>query len=117
MTLTVHDNLIRSVDGRVKFRVLHAGGREHYHVGVWIDGSDTELDRIERVTYLLHPTFTPRERSSANRRNKFSVTFWTWGLFEIAVTVHLVGGGTQSLTHALRLELPPDDPANYVEMK
>ena len=116
MSLTVRHNVIRSVDGRIKYKVFHPGGREHYHLGVWIDGDDRELDQIVLVEYELHPSFRDRVRSSKNRKNGFSVTFWTWGMFNIRVRIHRQGGQAQEQDYYLKYELPPDDGASYVEV-
>jgi transcription initiation factor IIF auxiliary subunit len=115
-SLRIKQNVIRSVDGRIKYRKFNVGGREHYHLGVWLDGDDRELDRIVKVEYELHPSFTNRVRSSSNRKNQFSVTFWTWGMFDIGVRIHRQDGSVEELTHHLRYELPPDDGTNYVDL-
>jgi transcription initiation factor IIF auxiliary subunit len=118
MSYHLRNNVIRDPLGRVKVRTYHAGGREHYHIGVWLEAdSDREMDHVARVEYLLHPSFRQRERSSANRSNDLSITIWSWGTFLVQAKVHLVGGGEPiTLTHDLVYDLPPDDPENYVDV-
>jgi transcription initiation factor IIF auxiliary subunit len=114
MGLAVKQNVIRSVDGRIKYKKFSDAGREHYHLGVWLDGEDRVLDEIDYVEYELHPSFKNRVRKSSNRKNSFSATFWTWGMFDIEVRVHYFSGDVDTLTHALEFSLPADDGTTYV---
>ena len=116
MNLNIKQNVIRSVDGRIKFKKFSKTGREHYHLGVWVDGSERDLDQIDYVEYELHPTFTNRLRKSKNRKNNFSVTFWTWGMFDIEVRVHTHSGEAETFTHRLEYSLPEDDGSTYIEV-
>ncbi|MEP5764368.1 MAG: pYEATS domain-containing protein [Halieaceae bacterium] len=114
MPLTVKQNVIRSVDGRIKYKKFSDAGREHYHLGVWLDGEERVLDEINFVEYELHPSFSNRVRTSKNRKNSFSVTFWTWGMFDIEVRVHYFSGEVETFTHTLEYSLPADDGHTYV---
>jgi transcription initiation factor IIF auxiliary subunit len=118
VTYHLRNNVIRDPSGRVKVRTYHSGGREHYHIGLWLEAdSEREKDQVARVEYVLHPSFRERVRTSANRSNDFSVNFWSWGTFEVEAAVHLVGGGDPvRLRHELVYDLPPDEPGNYVEV-
>ena len=116
MSVTVRHNVIRNVDGRIKYKALRSGGKEHYHLGVWIDGDDRELDQIVMVEYELHPSFKNRVKRSRNRKNGFSVTFWTWGMFNIHIRIHRQSGQVQKLDHYLKYNLPPDDGTSYVKV-
>ena len=75
MGIQIKQNVIKSTDGRIKFKKFTQAGHEHYHLGVWIDDDERELDQIAFVEYELHPTFSNPVRKSANRRNNFSITF------------------------------------------
>lgn len=114
MSLSFKQQVIKDPQGKIKYKLFRAGGREHYRLGVWLDGSDDELDKIERVEYLLDPTFKRPNRSSSNRGNKFSITFWTWGMFTIRATIYYKGGTTEERQHLLSYELPVDNGENYV---
>ncbi len=116
MNVTIKQNVIRSTDGRIKYKKFHPNGKEHYHSRVWIDGDDRTLDDISSVEYHLHSTFRNPIRRSENRRNGFSVTFWTWGMFEIKVVIHTYSKGTETITHHLSFDLPPDDGNTYVDV-
>lgn len=116
MTLSIKCQVIRTPQGRIKIKRFNQGGNEHYHIGIWVNGSDQDLDAVDYVEYLLHPSFKNRERSSSNRANKFSVTIWTWGMFEIDVVVHLKTGGKERINYYLSYELPEDTGEEYQEM-
>lgn len=116
MDIQIKQNVIRSSDGRIKYKRFSPNGRDHYHLGVWIDGEERDLDQISFVEYRLHSTFTNPLRRSASRRNNFSITFWTWGMFQIEVTLHLHNGQTQRLSHNLAYQLPADEGNNYVDV-
>ncbi|MBX3134295.1 MAG: hypothetical protein KF689_13010 [Gemmatimonadaceae bacterium] len=116
MPYSVKNQVIRNADGQIKFWVPSEGGREHYHVGLWIEATPEELDRIEEVEYELDPSFRRRVRRSANRDNKFGITIWTWGMFEVGVKIHLHGGEVRTLSYYLSYELPPDTGDNYAQV-
>jgi transcription initiation factor IIF auxiliary subunit len=116
MTISIRNQVIQNPDGKIKFWRPPGKTSEQYHIGIWVDGDDNELDRIAKVEYLLHPTFRRRRRSSENRANKFQITIWTWGLFTIDVTVHFKDGSTNAFNYLLSYTLPPDDGTNYVQV-
>jgi len=111
MSLEVKSQVIRSPEGLVKFWVPSTKGRRHFHLGVWIDGSAEELDRIAHVEYLLNDSFNKPLRRSENRENKFSITFWTWGMFGLRVTIFLRDGTKQTINYYLSYELPTEKSA------
>jgi transcription initiation factor IIF auxiliary subunit len=118
MAYRLKNSVIRDPGGRIKFRKLKEGGYEHYHIGVWLEAdSEREMDRVSLVEYELHPSFEKRLRSSKNRSNDFSITFWSWGTFVIRALVHLVDKEAHPLviTHQLEYDLPADDGTNYVD--
>jgi len=84
-------------------------GKKHFHLGVWVDASQRELDEIEFVEYTLHPTFKKTNRHSRNRPNNFSITFWTWGVFNIKIAIHLHSGEIVNMDYYLEYELPSDN--------
>jgi transcription initiation factor IIF auxiliary subunit len=116
MTITVNRQVIKNPEGKIKFWKPIGSGPEHFHVGVWLEGSEQELDSIERVEYTLHESFKHPVRSSSNRANKFSITIWTWGMFMIDVAIHLRDGSVNQIQYYLSYDLPEDDGANYVEV-
>ncbi len=67
-----------------KFR---EGGKEHYRVRIYIEGSADELNKLTAVKYQLHPSFRKRERLSVSRERSFETVIWTWGYFPVAATL------------------------------
>lgn len=119
MGYRLKNSVIRDPSGRIKFRRLKAGGHEHYHIGVWLEAdSEREMDRVALVEYELHPSFKERTRTSTNRSNDFSITFWSWGTFVIRALLHLVGEEADfvRVEHQLEYDLPADDGTNYVDV-
>lgn len=120
MTYRMKNSIIRDPKGRIKFRRPAGAKNDLYHIGVWLEAdSPAEMDRVTKVEYLLHPSFANRLRSSANRRNDFSITFWAWGFFEIEATVYLAGGEANNalkIKHLLDVNLPSDTGTNYVQV-
>ncbi|MCF7973303.1 MAG: hypothetical protein K9N55_05780 [Phycisphaerae bacterium] len=116
MSIAVKHSIIRSTDGRIKYRIFSPGGKEHYHLGIWIEGEERELEHIVLVEYELHPSFKNRIRKSSNRKNGFSITIWTWGIFNIHIRLHDCMGKIREMDHKLAYELPPDDGKSYVQV-
>ena len=72
----------------------------------WIDGSSTELDKIELVTWMLHPTFHVPVRESLDRESKFKIETEGWGIFTLKAKIKLKDGSFKRLEHELVLEYP-----------
>jgi hypothetical protein len=53
MSLEVKNQVIGVSENKIRYLMRSEHGKRHYHIGVWIEGSDEELDRIDRVDYLL----------------------------------------------------------------
>lgn len=76
-------------------------GKPIYKVWLYIVGYD--LPYVHSVTYILHSTFpdpvrrVPRTLSNPNCQ----LVIWTWGLFEITVTVEDKSGRRTNLKHKL----------------
>ncbi|VUD41973.1 hypothetical protein TDB9533_00598 [Thalassocella blandensis] len=116
MSVSVKHNVIKSIEGKVKYKIFKEGGKEQFHLGVWIDGNERELDTITKVEYKLHESFKNQIRTSENRKNSFSITFWTWGYFNIKVTIHFANGETKFIDHYLEYELP-NSPDEYAKIE
>ncbi len=120
MAYRLRNRVIKNPEGKVKFKRLRDGGYEHYHIGVWLEAdTEREMDHVDHVEYVLHPTFPNRERTSYNRGNDFSITFWSWGTFTVEAHIHFAGRSgkePQIIRHDLAYELPPDSPDNYIEI-
>ena len=85
-------------------------GDDYWDWWVWIEGSAQELDSIERVIYILHPTFPSPVREVKDRASKFRLETPGWGVFLIRATVKHKDGRETSLQHYLTLEYPGTAP-------
>ena len=113
----VKAQLVRDPKGRIKFWQRSKASPEHYQVSIGIDGDPANLDQVTQVDYLLHPTFHQQTRTSRNRANKFTITIWTWGIFDMQLTLHMKDGSNSELDYFLEYDLPPDDGSNYVQVE
>jgi transcription initiation factor IIF auxiliary subunit len=77
-------------------------GDNRWKWSLWIEGPDEDLDRIESVTYSLHPTFPEPIRTVTDRASKFQLRCSGWGIFRIPVEVRLKNGQTIELEHQLQ---------------
>jgi transcription initiation factor IIF auxiliary subunit len=86
-------------------------GNDRWSWRVWIDASDSELDKIKQVTWYLHHTF--REpvviKKKKSRSEKFILKRKGWGVFQIRAELSLNDGSSDSLTHWLELAYPSSD--------
>lgn len=69
----------------------------------WIEGSDADLDRVEKVAWHLHRSFPRPVVPSTDRQNKFILRSSGWGVFTLRATLYLRSGGELELEHLLRL--------------
>ena len=83
-------------------------GGQWWRWSLWIEGSDQDLDRIQSVTYRLHPTFPEPIRTVTDRASKFQLRCSGWGVFRIPVEVRLKNGETIELAHQLQFSIPPN---------
>jgi hypothetical protein len=74
---------------------------------VWLDGPDSELDRVECVVYHLHPTFPRPERKLTDRASGFRLHASGWGTFELGVEIRYATGDKVLRSHRLVLTRSP----------
>lgn len=55
---------------------------------LWLEGPEEELDEIEYVEYILHPTFPNPVQKISDRSTNFRLNARGWGEFSIKVRVH-----------------------------
>jgi transcription initiation factor IIF auxiliary subunit len=65
-------------------------------VNIWIDADDITLASIERVTYYLHPSFTPSVLSIYEKN--FSLNLVAWGEFQLNAKVYFKDGRIADLS-------------------
>ena len=80
-------------------------GDHRWTWSVWLIGSVAELDRIDFVTYTLHPTFPDPVREISTRENGFRLTSGGWGEFTIYIDITQKNGEIIQLTHDLKLTI------------
>jgi len=76
---------------------------------VWLEGPSKELDNVEFVSWLLHPTFPKPVQRVSERSAGFRLKSAGWGEFAIHAEIHLADGKTVKKSHWLKLpvdELP-----------
>src|SRR5262245_45847482 len=71
---------------------------------VWLDGSSDELDQIEQVTYVLHPSYPKPLRRVHDRHTNFRLAEEGWSNFVLAIDILFKDGSKQQLTHEVDLE-------------
>ena len=86
-------------------------GGDYWDWQAWIDAAEAALDAIDRVVWILHPTFPQPRIESRDRPRRFKLTSAGWGTFDLYAELHLHSGTTVSLSHMLRLEYPLDTSA------
>lgn len=99
--------------GKIRVRKFSRRGYDHFSLRIYVEG---DLHQLEYVEYELHPTFKNPTRLEYQRKGGFPLTIWTWGEFEIPVTLRFIDGHVEQLMHELRYSdlLPPDNSA-YVD--
>lgn len=67
---------------------MDSKGREYYSLRIWIDADSPDvLEKIESVTYFLHPTFAEPIRVIADPSGGFLLTTQAWGQFFLSASV------------------------------
>jgi transcription initiation factor IIF auxiliary subunit len=85
-------------------------GADRWKWSVWLEGPSEELDSVDHVLYVLHPTFHNPVREISDRNTNFRLDTSGWGTFRIhAKAVHRDGRETP-LEHDLVLRYPNGNP-------
>ncbi|MGW3202138.1 caspase, EACC1-associated type [Streptomyces sp. NPDC001118] len=67
-------------------------GRPYFRIRVYIASFETtDLDRVTRVEYHLHPTFPEPDRTVTDRSTDFGMVVLAWGEFNLTADVYLAG--------------------------
>ena len=115
MDIHVKHEVVKDSSNKIKFRRFKRGGYEHYNIRLFIEGKD--LNEVSFVEYELHPTFPNPLRKATNSALGFAIDIWTWGEFEISVSIHFKNNETLEIIHSVAYsnELPADN-ANYIDV-
>lgn len=81
-------------------------GNDYWRWWAWIEADDAELDAVQAVVWILHPTFKQSRVLIADRASKFQLKTAGWGTFLLRAEVALKCGEKHLLKHNLRLEYP-----------
>jgi transcription initiation factor IIF auxiliary subunit len=100
---------------KIPYRVFRNGGKEHYHVRIYVEGGAKEIFEIEKVVYHLHKSFRNARRVSYDSDAGFPLEIWSWGLFPIEAEIHFKNGKVEKMTGNVEFELPADTGNNYVQ--
>lgn len=88
----------------------------HYKGGDWwqweaflVDEGSGELEQVDYVEYVLHPTFPNPIRRVDDPEGGFILKTAGWGTFRLKAFVHTKDGEKRKLTHDLQLlRTPPE---------
>ncbi len=69
-----------------------------------LQGAKEELDRVAKVIYHLHPTFTQPVVETSNREDNFEFSTSGWGTFVVRIEIHYSNGEIEELRHRLVFE-------------
>ena len=94
---------------RIK-QTFHYEGDDWWKWSVSLDAEEAELDEVQSVTYILHPTFQRPVREITTRANRFRLDSAGWGTFMIRARVLLKDKTEQVLDHELELLYPDGTP-------
>jgi transcription initiation factor IIF auxiliary subunit len=67
------------------------------------DAGSGELNKVEEVEYILHPTFPNPVRNITTKDNQFELEANGWGTFELKAFVKMKNGKKIKLKHNLEL--------------
>lgn len=85
-------------------------GSGRWRWSVWLDGTPEELDSVDHVTYILHPTFNDPVRPVSDRTTNFRLDTSGWGTFTMHADIVHRDGRETILTHDLVLLYPDGKP-------
>lgn len=75
-----------------------------YQCNVFLTSTDDSIfSDIDYVTYLLHPTFIHPTATTSNAKEKFKITLYVWGEFEIKAKVVYKNKRIDLLSHWLHI--------------
>jgi len=67
------------------------------------------MDEVEKVKYILHPTFKQPLRLAKDPNDNFSIKTNGWGTFDIKAVAYMKDGSKIKLEHSLELHYDPSE--------
>jgi hypothetical protein len=89
-------------------------GKDHWRWTLRLRGRQAELDRVAKVTWLLHESFTPPVVDCDDRTTRFALQGSGWGGFDLRARVLMKSGRSMQLEHELVLYYPDEPVAEAV---
>jgi YEATS family/TIR domain len=89
-------------------------GKDHWRWTLRLRGRQAELDRVAKVTWLLHESFTPPIVDCDDRTTRFALQGSGWGGFDVRARVLMKSGRNLQLEHELVLYYPEEPAAEAV---
>ena len=83
-------------------------GNDYWQWAAWIDASPEALQDLERVTWILHPTFPKSRVDMTNAATGFRLETKGWGAFRLRAQLHERNGKTRDLSKMLELPYPDE---------
>ena len=84
-------------------------GDDFWKWRAWIEGKAAEMQKVEKVKWFLHPSFTPSVVVSRERASGFRLEASGWGTFLLRAELRLVDATEVTLRHDLEFA-PPTAP-------
>lgn len=81
-------------------------GNDYWSWSSWIEASPDALQEIDRVVWILHPTFRPSRIERRSRETQFRLDTAGWGTFRLRADLHKPSGELVSISHMLELAYP-----------
>jgi len=81
-------------------------GKDYWRWSAWIEAEDAELDQVNEVVWILHPSFSQSRIVARERSDNFRLKTAGWGTFLLRAEVLRRDGQKRLLKHNLRLEYP-----------
>lgn len=85
-------------------------GSDRWRWSVWLNGTPEELDSVDHVVYILHPTFQNPVRPVSDRSTNFRLDTTSWGTFTMHANIVHRDGHETKLKHDLVLLYPDGKP-------
>ena len=79
------------------------GSNDWYQWRIFVNENEAVLDKIDYVSYILHPTFPNPIRIVRDRESKFALESAGWGSFTMFITIRFKDGTEQEVRYFLDL--------------
>lgn len=82
---------------------------DYWNWSAWIEAPLDDLRALDRVIWILHPTFSPSRVESTSAETNFRLDTSGWGTFLLRAELRGRDGSKQMLSHQLELTSPSGD--------